>query len=76
MFGTLVLQDGNSAKVDAIIKKHMKDSDDINMEIFQLWLSGAGLQPVSWKTLVDVLNDIELHVLAGKISNKYNVSTS
>ena len=76
MFGTLVLQDGNSAKVDAIIKKHMKDSDDINMEIFQLWLNGAGLQPVSWKTLVDVLNDIELHVLAGKISNKYNVSTS
>ena len=54
----------------------MKDPRPINMEIFQLWLSAAGLQPVSWKTLVDILNDIELHELAGKISAKYNVSTS
>ena len=76
MFCTLLLQDGTGAEVNSIIKKHRENSDDINMEIFQLWLSGAGLQPVSWKTLVDVLNDIELHVLAGKISAKYNVGTS
>ena len=76
MFGTLLLQDATGAEVNSIIHKHMKDPRPINMEIFELWLNGAGLQPVSWKTLVDVLNDIELHVLAGKISAKYNVSTS
>ena len=76
MFGTLLLQDATGAEVDAIIKKHRENSDDINMEIFQLWLGGAGLQPVSWQTLVDVLNDIELRVLAGKISAKYNVGAS
>ena len=54
----------------------MKDPRPINMEIFQLWLRGAGLQPVSWKTLVDILNYIELHELAGKISDKYNVGAS
>ena len=76
IFGTLLLQDATGTEVDAITHKHRENPSAINMEIFQLWLRGAGLQPVSWKALVDVLNDIELHVLAGKISDMYNVSTS
>ena len=45
----------------------MKDPSAINMEIFQLWLSGAGLQPVSWKTLVNILYDIKLDTMADEI---------
>ena len=67
-FGYLLLQDETGAKVDSITHKHMKDSYMINLEIFRSWLSGAGLQPVSWKTLVDILKDIKLYVLADKIS--------
>ena len=67
-FGYLLLQDETGAKVDSITHKHMKDPSAINLEIFRLWLNGAGLQPVSWKTLVDVLKDIKLNVLADKIS--------
>ena len=67
-FGYLLLQDETGAKVDSITHKNRENPNVINLEIFRLWLSGAGLQPVSWKTLVDVLKDIKLNVLADKIS--------
>ena len=67
-FGYLLLQDKTGAKVDSITHKHRENPNAINLEILRSWLSGAGLQPVSWKTLVDVLKDIKLYVLADKIS--------
>ena len=67
-FGYLLLQDETGAKVDSITHKHRENPNAINLEIFRLWLNGAGLQPVSWKTLVDVLKDIKLNVLVDKIS--------
>jgi hypothetical protein len=42
-------------------------AEDINKEIFRLWVKGKGLKPVSWATLVDVLQDIELNSLAAAI---------
>ena len=48
-------------------RKHLNDAEEIDTEILQEWLTGRGKQPVTWTTLVEVLRDIELSTLAGKI---------
>ena len=45
----------------------MNDANEINIEIIEEWVAGKGKQPVTWKTLTQVLCDIELSVLAGEI---------
>ena len=47
--------------------KHLNDAERINEEILEKWLVGKGKQPVTWATLVEVLRDIELSVLADDI---------
>ena len=47
--------------------KNYNDTEQINTEILQEWLTGRGRQPVTWTTLVEVLRDIELSILAGDI---------
>ena len=37
------------------------------MEVLKEWIIGRGKHPVTWKTLVEVLHDIELSTLAGEI---------
>jgi len=67
-FGTFLLDDRNGSRVKIMAHKHLNDAEQINTEILQEWLTGRGKQPVSWATLVEVLNDIELSTLAGDIS--------
>ena len=67
-FGTLLLNDETGQTTSVLIKKHQNDAFDINYEILQKWLRGMGKKPVEWSTLVSVLNDIDLRVLADKIS--------
>ena len=45
----------------------MKDAEQINMEVLQQWLAGRGKHPITWKTLTQVLHNIELNTLAGEI---------
>ena len=45
----------------------MNDAEQINMEVLQHWMTGRGKHPVTWKTLTQVLHDIELRTLAGEI---------
>ena len=47
--------------------KHLKDAEQINIEILKQWLTGRGKQPVTWATLVEVLRDIKLCTLADDI---------
>jgi len=47
--------------------RHMNNAQQINMEILQEWLAGGGKEPVSWRTLIRVLRDVGLNVLAGDI---------
>ena len=68
LFGIFLLNDGKGAKVDAIARKHGNDSEQINIEILQLWLAGEG-RDVSWRTLIEVLNDIGLGELATEIAD-------
>ena len=66
-FGTFLLNDRNGSKVKIIARKNHYDAEQINTEIFQEWLDGRGKKPVTWTTLVEVLRDIELSILAGDI---------
>jgi len=67
-FGTFLLDDRNGSRVKIMARKHHYDTEQINIEILQEWLTGRGKRPVTWATLVEVLHDIELSTLAGDIS--------
>ena len=66
-FGLLLLEDYNGARIRALAHKHMNDANEINIEIIEEWVAGKGKHPVTWKTLTEVLHDIELSTLAGEI---------
>ena len=66
-FGTFLLDDRTGSRVKIMAYKHHYDAERINTEILQEWLTGRGRQPVNWATLVEILHDIELSVLAGEI---------
>ena len=67
-FGILLLEDATGARVDAIALKHLNNAQQINLEILKEWIGGRGAQPVDWPTLVKVLKDIGLIVLADDIA--------
>ena len=66
-FGLLLLEDDTGTRIHALTHKHMKDAEQINMEVLQQWLAGRGKHPITWKTLTKVLQDIELSTLAGEL---------
>ena len=65
-FGILLLNDDMGQKVKSIAHKHRSDCEQTNIEILEEWLKGAG-QPVSWRTLISVLRDIQDETLAKDI---------
>ena len=67
-FGIELLDDSNGARVRAMQRECMRDAKLINMEILQEWVEGSGKQPVTWDTLIDVLRDIDLTILASEIA--------
>ena len=67
-FGILLLEDATGARVDAIAHKCSNDAEQINLVILKEWIGGRGAKPVNWPTLVEVLKDIGLTVLAGEIA--------
>ena len=67
-FGILLLEDDNGNTVDTITSDYRQDSIEmVTLKILQKWLNGAGLKPVSWNTLVQVLYDVQLNQLASEI---------
>ena len=66
-FGLLLLEDHNGAKIRTLALKHMNDANEINIEIIEERVAGKGKHPVTWKTLTEVLCDIELSTLAEEI---------
>ena len=68
-FGILLLEDNNGDRTDAIVRELHERAEDINKRIFRLWVKGEGLQPVSWATLVGVLQDMGLNTLARDIEH-------
>ena len=66
-FGILLLEDDTGARIHAIAHEHRDNAERINTEVLQQWINGRGKQPVTWKTLIEVLHDIELSRLAREI---------
>ena len=67
VFGAQLLEDPTGTGVTNMEYKHRGDPLRINTEIIQEWLRGHGRRPVSWRTLIEVLRDIELGKLASDI---------
>ncbi len=68
-FGILLLKDNTGTQLNAIADRCRENATAINREILVQWLAGKGKQPVSWKTLIEVLKDIDLHALASDIES-------
>ena len=66
-FGLFLLEDDTGTKIKSIAHKHMNDTEQINTEVLQQWITGRGKHPVTWKTLTEVLYDIGLTTLARDI---------
>ena len=62
-----LLNDENCDIVHILEIQYQHDPERIVREVFKKWLSGTGKKPVTWKTLVDVLRDIQLNSLAYEI---------
>ena len=63
----MLLDDDYGHIVDAIAQQQQFDSEQITLKIVQRWLTGGGRQPVTWGTLIQVLEDIQLNELAREI---------
>ena len=66
-FGLFLLEDHNRQRTKSIAHKHVNDAEEINKEVLEQWTTGRGKHPITWKTLTQVLYDIELNTLAGEI---------
>ena len=62
-----LLDDDNCTTVDSLKDQYRGVPEEIVRAVYQKWINGAGRQPVTWQTLVDVLRKIELSSLAEEI---------
>ena len=60
MFGMILLRDDNGVIVKALEEEHRGNAEKINTAIFQKWLEGKGMRPVTWSTLVTALKNIRI----------------
>ena len=67
--GIHLLNDVKGTVTDNIEAQHNPYQTSIIRAIFQKWLEGTGRTPQSWGTLVTVLREIELRVLAQEIED-------
>ena len=65
--GVLLLNDESGATISAIENQFHHIPAAINHDILQRWIQGSGKQPVTWETLVEVMEQVGLNTLASKI---------
>ena len=56
------MNDEQGEKIDAIVDANGARAKEINMAILKRWMHGEGKQPVTWRTLVQVLKDLNCAV--------------
>ena len=66
-FGDQLNFDSDGRTLDVIKKGHHDDPKSGCKEMFQWWLRGNGVQPVTWRTLAQLLEDSEYKRLADDI---------
>ena len=64
---TTLVEDDTGAIIQSIAHQCMNDPEQINMDVLRQWLTGKGKHPITWKTLAELLHDIELNTLAREI---------
>ena len=64
-----LLKDDDGSITKQISDEYHSKRQRIVGEIFHRWLKGEGRHPVSWRTLIEVLRNIELSVLAMDIES-------
>ena len=67
-FGILLLEDETGSRIQSIIHECRDNAEQVNMKVLQEWIAGRGKLPVSWDTLIEVLQDIDLSTLADDIA--------
>ena len=67
--GLLLLDDEDGSLVTAITSQHQLNAASITLDILMRWIRGKGRQPVTWGTLIEVLNVIGLTELASTIES-------
>ena len=65
-FGTNILEDKNGTIMDDIYESHSKPNAR-KREIMKRFISGRGMKPVTWRTVVTVLNEMKLTELVRDI---------
>ena len=65
--GLILLDDEDGTIVEAITSQFHENAVKITREILTRWIRGEGIQPVTWKTLIDTLRNIGLTELATSI---------
>lgn len=67
MIGTILLNDHNGNEVENIWNDNVQKVVETNANILMKWLEGGGKQPVTWRTLIQVLEDNGKKTLAQDI---------
>ena len=65
--GLLMDFDESGTQLDIIDTKHRGDPEACCEAMFQHWLKGNGITPCSWRTLIELLDDLDEEVLAQEI---------
>ena len=74
-FGVFLLNDLQGHRVRNIELKYRGDPEAVIREILHLWLEGQG-KSVTWRSLVNVLTDINLNVFARDVENHVRLANS
>ena len=68
-FGIKILEDNFGTVTDAIETEYGPNQTRITDAILSKWLEGTGRTPISWGTLITVLREIGLNVLADEMDD-------
>ena len=69
-FGIFLLQDDNGQFVSNIIHQDKENVEGIIIDIIREWMKGRGRLPVSWRTLIETLREMNLKILADDVEGK------
>ena len=69
--GLWLLGEENVEKIESLEIQHHYNVERITTEIFKMWIRGTGRKPISWDTLIQVLQDADLHNLADELLDAF-----
>ena len=67
--GILLDFDSSGTQLDIFDKKHHSDPESCCQAMFQCWLNGNGRGPHTWRTLIELIKDCDMEVLADEVEN-------